>query len=116
MDTTPPSAIVDDLLALSYEGACVVHNANTCQAPVAFDANTDHFAVERDIFSGAAKDEMRQRYSKKWCSRGLGNLNLVLCFSKHHFSQRRDGLAILYLGDFEIDVVVVTAWLMSFRW
>ena len=35
-DTTPVSAIVDGLLASSYEdveddGACVVHNANTCQ-------------------------------------------------------------------------------------
>ena len=66
-DTTPVSAIVDGLLASSYEdveddGACVVHNANTCQGGlVAFDADTDHFAVNRDIFSRAAKDEMRQR-------------------------------------------------------
>ena len=60
-------AILDDPLALSYEdvkddGACVVHNANMCQGGlVAFDADTHHFAVNRDTFSGAAEDEMTQR-------------------------------------------------------
>ena len=69
--TTPLSAILDDLLTLSYkdvedDGVRVVYNANTCQGLIAFDANTDHFAVERGIFSGAAKDEMKQGAHAVW--------------------------------------------------
>ena len=37
-------------------------------------------------------------------------------FFQHHFSQPRDGLAILYLGGLKIDVLVVTVWPVSFQW
>lgn len=60
-DTTPLRSIVDDPFALSYEdveddGACVVDDADACQGGlVAFDADADHFAVERKVFPGTGK-------------------------------------------------------------
>lgn len=58
-----------------------MEDTDACQGLATFGADGGHFAVQREVFSGAAKDDEMTQTSElecAWGSRGLGIVVLYL--------------------------------------